>query len=123
MQKSQWNTMNLSQDIQDGLQECGYKNPTEVQEKAIPIALENKDLIVRSKTGTGKSAAFLIPSIERTPRDANAPSCLVLCPSRELAIQVEQECARIATHTGLKSLAVYGGVSIKPQQEALGSGS
>ena len=123
MQESQWNTMNLSQDIQDGLQECGYKTPTEVQEKAIPIALEKKDLIVRSKTGTGKSAAFLIPSIERTPRDANSPSCLVLCPSRELAIQVEQECARIAAHTGLKSLAVYGGVSIRPQQEALASGS
>ena len=93
--------MNLSQDIQDGLKECGYQHPTEVQEKAIPIALENKDLIVRSKTGTGKSAAFLIPSIEKAPRDGSVPSCLVLCPSRELAIQVEQECARIAAHTGL----------------------
>lgn len=123
MQESQWTTMELSQDIQEGLRDCGYKNPTEVQSKAIPIALEQKDIIVRSKTGTGKSAAFLIPSIERTPRDYDVPSTLVLCPSRELAIQVEQECSRIAAHTGLTSLAVYGGVSIKPQQESLANGA
>jgi ATP-dependent RNA helicase DeaD len=123
MQEIQWADMELSQELHTGLKDCGYTTPTEVQQKAIPIALEGKDLIVRSKTGTGKSAAFLIPSIQRTPQDYEQPSCLVLCPSRELAIQVQQESARLATHTPFTSLAIYGGVSIKAQQDGLAKGA
>lgn len=118
-----WDGIPLTEDIRNALQECGYHFPTEVQHKAIPIALEGTDIIVRSKTGTGKSAAFLIPSIQRTPSDMTSPSVLVLCPSRELAIQVQQECAKIAAHTELRSVAIYGGVSIQKQQEELNAGA
>lgn len=123
MDEFTWDGIPLSAEITTALQECGYLSPTEVQHKAIPIALEGKDIIVRSKTGTGKSAAFLIPSIHRTPLDMTSPSVLVLCPSRELAIQVEQECAKIALHTGLKSVAIYGGVPIQKQQDTLEAGA
>jgi len=103
------------------LEEMGYEEPTEVQAKTIPLVLEGKDLIVRSHTGTGKTAAFGIGMVDRISSGASG-SCLVLAPTRELAIQVCKELRAIGKEHGLRIHVVYGGQSINIQIDALRGG-
>ncbi len=113
----------LSEEVRRGIQDRGYDRPTPVQGRAIPRALAGKDLIVRSKTGTGKTAAFGIPMLERLPAGAKKPLAIVLCPTRELALQVAEEIAELGKHKDLRVAAIYGGASMKQQTDALEAGA
>lgn len=107
-------SFDLRSEILESLDEMNFVNPTEVQEKAIPLALEGKDLIVRSKTGTGKTGAFLIPILQQTePRERM--SSLIILPTRELALQVFDVSRKMTAASKVKTTVVYGGASIENQ--------
>ena len=119
-----WDDVPLDADIRAGIDARGYTNPTPVQAKAIPVAVEGHDLLVRSETGSGKTAAFLIPTLNRVPAGYGKNACIVLCPTRELAIQVADEAkALLGDHKNLRVVTVYGGVGIGPQADALNAGA
>ncbi|HWV37500.1 MAG TPA: DEAD/DEAH box helicase [Vulgatibacter sp.] len=113
----------LSDELQRAIAEHGYTHPTPVQAQAIPKVLAGVDLIVRSKTGTGKTAAFSIPMIEKIPAGTRRPSALVLCPTRELAIQVADEASQLAKYKDLRVAAIYGGAPMGQQITALEEGA
>jgi ATP-dependent RNA helicase DeaD len=113
----------LCDELRRGIAEKGYLRPTPVQSAAFKPLLAGKDLIVRSKTGTGKTAAFGIPLLERIPAGAGEPRVLVLCPTRELAIQVADELSELGKYKGSKVVAIYGGASMSTQVAALRAGA
>jgi len=113
--------MNLRQQTVDALRKMKYESPTEVQEKVIPLILNGGNVVVRSKTGTGKTAAFGIGIIERLV-GGTAKKALVLAPTRELSVQIHKELKAIASNYPLKLSLVYGGVSINPQIDELRRG-
>jgi ATP-dependent RNA helicase DeaD len=115
--------MNLSEPIRRALADCGYTNPTPVQARAFKPAMEGRDLIVRSKTGTGKTAAFGLPLLEKIPADEKKVRALILCPTRELALQVAEELKTLSKYKGVKVAAIYGGASMKQQEDALEEGT
>src|SRR5207302_1256968 len=99
--------------------EVGFEKPTPIQAASIPLGLAGRDVIGQAQTGSGKTAAFVIPMIERIdPRDGPVQA-LVLCPTRELAVQVNEEFERLAARHELRSVAVYGGDSIGRQIQEL----
>jgi ATP-dependent RNA helicase RhlE len=109
-----------------------YDTPTPIQEQAIPPALEGRDLLGCAQTGTGKTAAFAIPTLQRLSAKANAGAMpaaprsirsLVLTPTRELAVQVYESFCAYGRHTGLRACVVFGGVAQSPQEEALRRGT
>ncbi|MEL3924011.1 DEAD/DEAH box helicase [Aeromonas enteropelogenes] len=116
----------LSPQLLQTLNELGYAAPTPIQARAIPAILAGRDLLAGAQTGTGKTAAFVLPLIEqlqKMPTSGTRPvRALVLVPTRELAVQVQESVARYAKGTELTSTLVYGGVSIAAQVEALKSG-
>lgn len=118
--------LGLSSRLQQTLCELGYRVPTPIQERAIPLILAGRDLLAGAQTGTGKTAAFVLPLIERllkAPAGETRPvRTLVLVPTRELAVQVQESVVRYAKGTTLTSTLVYGGVSIAAQVEALKTG-
>lgn len=119
--------LNLIEPILRALENEGYKNPTPIQEQAIPIILEGKDLLGCAQTGTGKTAAFAIPVIQVLHNTTNnnkkrAIRALILTPTRELAIQIDESLAAYGKHTSLKHTVVYGGVSQKSQTDSLRRG-
>ncbi|MCS2609290.1 DEAD/DEAH box helicase [Halomonas dongshanensis] len=115
--------LGLSTPLVQALAESDYKAPTPIQEQAIPAVLAGKDVIATAQTGTGKTAAFVLPLLERFSQAetlrAKRIRALILVPTRELAIQVEASVAEYAKHLPLTSLAVYGGVDTQPQKERL----
>jgi len=103
----------------------GYDEPTPIQRQAIPLVLEGRDLLGAAQTGTGKTAGFTLPLLQRLssqPRRATAPRCLILTPTRELAAQVEESVVAYGRHLRLSSTVVFGGVGIHPQVAALRRG-
>ena len=90
MTKTTFKDYKLSDEILKSLEMLNFKSPTEVQSKVIPVALENKDILVKSQTGSGKTATFGIPLCEKLNWDEQKPQALVLTPTRELAIQVKE---------------------------------
>ena len=112
----------ISTEVLTGLQALGYVMATPVQALTIDPALAGEDLLVRAKTGTGKTAAFCVPVIEKIKAGEHITRALMLCPTRELAIQVSQECAAIAKFKDLRIAAIYGGVGFGPQEDALRDG-
>ena len=107
--------LNLSEPVRRGVAERGYLKPTPVQAATYQPILAGRDVIVRSKTGTGKTAAFGIPMLERIPAGRRRPSALVMCPTRELALQVADEIAALGKHKDLSVVTVYGGASMSEQ--------
>src|SRR5207248_1233933 len=114
--------LGLSPVIKNNLFGLGYRVPTPVQTKAIPFALEGRDVIGSAQTGTGKTAAFGLPMIERlvhrteeNPLMPRQPRALVLAPTRELALQVNESIMGFSRKTGLRSVAIFGGVGMQPQ--------
>ena len=106
----------LSEAIQRAVAEVGYTEPTPIQAQSIPLILEGKDVIGRSHTGTGKTAAFGLPAIEMIDPDLEGVQVLVLCPTRELAMQAAAEVEKFARYKkGVKVVAVYGGASMEKQ--------
>jgi ATP-dependent RNA helicase RhlE len=122
--------LGLAEPLLKAIEESGYTTPTPIQAKAIPLALERKDLMAGAQTGTGKTAAFslpilhtLLPHASTSTSPAKHPiRALVLAPTRELAIQVYDNIKTYAKHTSLRSLVVYGGVDIKTQTPILKTG-
>src|SRR5258708_23737580 len=116
-------SMDLAPGILQALQEMGYELATEVQATAIPKARTGRDLMVQSRTGTGKTAAFGIPIIEKVDASRKDVQALILCPTRELCLQVTGEIGRLGAASGVKSLAIYGGDSMTRQVNGLERGS
>ena len=113
----------LSDELRRGIADRGYTAPTPVQAAVLQPILDGKDLIVRSKTGTGKTAAFGIPLLERIPAGTRRASAMVLCNTRELALQVKQEIEELGKHKDLRVVAIYGGANMKEQTDALKDGA
>jgi ATP-dependent RNA helicase RhlE len=120
--------LNLIPPILDALKAEGYSKPTPIQEQAIPLILQGKDLLGCAQTGTGKTAAFAIPILQllhaKKSNDKNkrAIKALIVTPTRELAIQISESFNAYGKNTGLKNTVVFGGVSQKAQTDALKSG-
>ncbi|MEK5070977.1 DEAD/DEAH box helicase [Sporosarcina sp. FSL K6-1508] len=110
---------NLSDEIKRGLALLKYETPTEVQNEVIPRALQNQNLIVKSQTGSGKTASFGIPLCEMIDWEGGHPQALILTPTRELAVQVQEDITAIGRVKGIKALAVYGKESFTKQEEEL----
>jgi ATP-dependent RNA helicase DeaD len=98
----------LSEEIVRALDSLGYENPTDVQREVIPVALDKKDLVVKSQTGSGKTAAFGIPICDRIDWNENKPQALILTPTRELAVQVKEDITNIGRFKRIKATAIYG---------------
>ncbi|HEY7528428.1 MAG TPA: DEAD/DEAH box helicase, partial [Candidatus Deferrimicrobiaceae bacterium] len=121
-------TFGLCPEILRAVKAKNYQTPTPIQEKAIPHVLEGKDLLGCAQTGTGKTAAFALPILQRlylappAGRRRRVIRVLVLTPTRELANQIGESFGAYGRHTGLRHTVVYGGVSQKPQAQALQQG-
>ena len=113
--------LGLNESICKALSAKGYEAPTPIQEQAIPTILDGRDVIGSAQTGTGKTAAFALPVIQRLG-DRQHTRCLVLTPTRELAHQVQDQFAAYSKHTQLKTAVIYGGVGYGKQKQALRDG-
>ena len=119
--------LNLIKEINKALKDEGYDNPTSIQEQAIPHVLKGRDVLGCAQTGTGKTAAFAIPIIQKiyeqkTKNSKNYIKALILTPTRELAVQIEESFRVYGRYTNLKYLSIFGGVSQNPQTEMLRRG-
>ena len=107
-----------------GITSAGYKNPTPIQEKAIPLILNGSDVLGLAQTGTGKTAAFVLPILQRLSRGPRGKlRALIISPTRELAEQTNTTIKALGEVTGLRSLAIYGGVGAQPQIKGLQAGA
>jgi ATP-dependent RNA helicase DeaD len=118
-----FDSLGLSPEVRKAIAERGYTHPTPVQAKAFAPVMAGKDVIVRSKTGTGKTAAFGIPLLERIAVGERKIKALIMCPTRELAMQVATELTELAKYRNVHVTAIYGGASMKVQEDALEEGS
>ena len=122
--------LGLSPEILRAVHDAGYTDPTPIQQQAIPVVLQGLDLMGGAQTGTGKTAGFVLPMLQRLSRHANTSSsparhpvrALILAPTRELAMQVHESVKTYSKHLPLRSVVVYGGVDIKPQTAELKEG-
>jgi len=106
------------------LRELGFQNPTPIQREAIPPAIDGRDLVASAMTGSGKTAAFALPILQRLATlSAGTTRALVLSPTRELAAQIEEHVRELGRHTRVKTAAVFGGVGMGPQEQALRRGT
>ncbi len=114
-----FSSLSLHPSLQQGLKELGFPRPTPIQEKAIPAALEGHDLLACAMTGSGKTAAFLLPILHHLmAKPRGVTRALVLTPTRELAAQVLESLESLAVHTPITAAAIFGGVSMGPQERA-----
>ncbi len=118
--------LGLSDNLMKAIEKQGYKTPSPIQEKAIPVILAGSDVLAAAQTGTGKTAGFSLPMLERLakgkPPKGNHVRALVLTPTRELAAQVEQNVRELSEFTPLNTTVVFGGVGINPQMKRLRKG-
>ena len=123
-----FDTLGLSPNILRALAEQGYDTPTPIQEAAIPLVLEGRDLLAGAQTGTGKTAAFTLPLLQRLFVDAapvsgkRRPRVLILTPTRELAAQIHENVRAYAKHLRVHATTIFGGVGMQPQIDALRRG-
>ncbi len=119
-----FNDFQLSEPLLRAVRKQGFETPTPVQQRAIPAVLHGRDALVTAQTGTGKTVAFLLPSIHRMLQRGHCknPRMVVLAPTRELAVQIEQEARDLTRYTPLRSVAIYGGAPIGRQEERLRRG-
>ncbi len=120
-----FNQFNLDPRLLKNVQAMDFEEPTPIQSATIPAALEGRDILGSAETGTGKTAAFLLPVLQKlinSPR-AREPRALVLVPTRELALQVAEQAQKLSHNTGLRIATVYGGVGYGPQEQALRKGA
>ena len=118
-----FNTFKLHSDLLRGVQEMGFDRPTPIQSDTIPHALEGRDLLACASTGSGKTAAFLLPILEKlraTPKGGTR--ALIITPTRELAAQIVDHAKALSKYTGVRAAAIYGGVGMRPQEDALRKG-
>ncbi|NCB04681.1 MAG: DEAD/DEAH box helicase, partial [Clostridia bacterium] len=123
----QFNELNLIPRLLRAIDEVGYERPTPIQAQAIPPVLAGRDVLGCAQTGTGKTAAFAIPTLQRLfqeslPKGKRPIRALVVTPTRELALQIQENFAAYGKHLPLRSCVIFGGVSQKPQEEQLARG-
>lgn len=123
-----FSTLGLSEPITNAIADLGYEKPTSIQQKAIPVVLKNRDVIAAAQTGTGKTASFVLPLLEKLHKAHSLKGhklrgkrirALILTPTRELAVQVEQSIKNYAANLELSSMAMYGGVDSHEQKQQL----
>ena len=117
--------LGLKPELLRAVSEKGYTTPSPIQSQAIPAVLSGRDLIAGAQTGTGKTAAFVLPMLQRlteSQQSGRTPRALVLTPTRELAAQVAESARDYGKYVSLRTAVVFGGVSIGPQINALRAG-
>lgn len=119
IESNQFQIYKLSTELIEALTLLNYMEPTKIQQEVIPVALKGRDIVAKSQTGTGKTAAFAIPISEKVCWDGNLPQALILEPTRELAVQVRDEIFHISRRKRLKVPAVFGGFPIDKQIQTL----
>jgi ATP-dependent RNA helicase DeaD len=124
MQKKLFAELGLAPEILKAIERMGFEEASPIQSAAIPVLLEGADVVGQSQTGSGKTAAFGIPAIQAVDPDLRAPQVLILCPTRELAVQVAEEIAKLAFFKrGVRELPIYGGQSYERQFRGLHAGA
>ncbi|MEO5720117.1 MAG: DEAD/DEAH box helicase [Chthoniobacterales bacterium] len=124
MQKKLFAELGLAPEILKAIERMGFEEASPIQSAAIPVLLEGSDVVGQSQTGSGKTAAFGIPAIQMVDGNLRAPQVLVLCPTRELAVQVAEEIAKLAFFKrGVRELPIYGGQSYERQFRGLSAGA
>jgi len=116
-------SLEITPQIARAIADLGYMAPTPIQEQAIPVLQSGRDLLAQAQTGTGKTAAFAIPVLERVDPGLKRPQALVVVPTRELAVQVTREFGGLGKYRHAHEVAIYGGVSYTPQERALQRGA
>ena len=111
--------LGIQPEILQAVKDMGFEEPTPIQRVSIPVALSGKDLIGQAQTGTGKTAAFGIPVLERIDTTKPGPQAVILSPTRELAIQSAEEINHLAQYLPIHALPIYGGQDIERQFKAL----
>jgi ATP-dependent RNA helicase RhlE len=114
--------LGLSPSVLKAVRDAGYKHPTPIQASAIPLVLKGRDVMGLAQTGTGKTAAFTLPIVNQLLGGPGRTRALVLTPTRELCVQVEESVHKYARHSDLTVASVYGGVPLEPQQKKLRAG-
>ncbi|HJR67964.1 MAG TPA: DEAD/DEAH box helicase [Gemmatimonadaceae bacterium] len=114
--------LGLAPELIDAIRDAGYREPTPIQAQAIPLALKGRDLIGLAQTGTGKTAAFTLPIVQRLLGGPRRLRALILTPTRELAAQVRESFEKYGRHSGLRVAEIFGGVALGPQETALRRG-
>ncbi len=118
-----FDTLHLAPELMHAVRDAGYEHPTPIQEQAIPLVLKGRDVIGLAQTGTGKTAAFTLPILQRLMSGpARRVRALVLTPTRELTAQVRDSLDAYGKYTGLRSVEVFGGVALGPQEQRLRQG-
>lgn len=122
-QELTFSDLGISVEILKAVEDMGYTQPSTIQSQTIPLLLDGRDVIGQAQTGTGKTAAFGIPMIDQVDPTINKPQALILCPTRELAVQVEGEIVKLTKYKrGISSTCIYGGESIDRQIKSLKRG-
>lgn len=122
MQITSFEQLHLTPEVTQAIADMGWETPTPIQAEAMSPLLDGRDVLGQAQTGTGKTAAFGIPMIERVNPRLRTVQGLVLAPTRELAVQISDHLNALATHRGVKVLPVYGGEPIQRQTRALKQG-
>jgi len=120
---SPFHALGLSAEVVQAVTDAGYTTPTPIQAEAIPLVLRGRDIIGLAQTGTGKTAAFTLPLVDRLLGGPARTRAVVLTPTRELCVQVEEAVHKYARHSRLDVMAVYGGVPVEPQTKGLRAGA
>src|SRR3954447_15261427 len=124
MQKKLFAELGLGPEILRAVERMGFEETTPIQSAAIPVLLGGADVVGQSQTGSGKTAAFGIPAIQAVDATLRAPQVIILCPTRELVVQVAEEIAKLAFFKrGLRELPIYGGQSYERQFRGLSAGA
>ena len=116
--------LGLRRELVRAVTDAGYNTPTSIQERGIPVALEGRDVIACAQTGTGKTAAFLLPILQHLAggQASRHPRALVVAPTRELAAQIGEMARQYGRHLHLCSTVIFGGVGMEPQTRRLAGG-
>jgi len=117
-----FDALGLSTQLLSAVRDAGYVHPTPIQEQAIPLILKGRDVMGLAQTGTGKTAAFTLPMVDRLLGGPRRTRVLVLTPTRELCVQVEESVRKYSRHSALSVVSVYGGVPLDPQEKKLRAG-
>src|SRR5690606_26334821 len=124
MEKRKFAELGLSPELLKSVDRMGFEEASPIQTAVIPVIMEGRDVVGQSSTGSGKTAAFAIPAIERVDPKVRAVQVLILCPTRELAVQVAEEVNKLAAFKrGVQEVPIYGGQSYERQLRALKAGA
>ena len=118
-----FSSFGLHPDLLRGVKEMGFTRPTPIQQDAIPPAMEGRDVLACAMTGSGKTAAFVLPILHRLmPKRRGVTRALIVTPTRELAAQIDEHLSQMAMHTPMSGAPVFGGVGMGPQEHAFRTG-